>query len=94
VEHHCLPLTTSSCGSCWAFGAVEAISDRICIASSGAQNFHISAEDLVGMFSLCVNLMYVSTIFILYLQHVVHRVVSVVMVVIHKLPGPTSKRLV
>jgi hypothetical protein len=39
-----------SCGSCWAFGAVEAMSDRVCIASSGAQNTHISAEDLVCMF--------------------------------------------
>jgi cathepsin B len=38
-----------SCGSCWAFGAVEAMSDRICIASNGSQNAHISAEDLVCM---------------------------------------------
>ena len=38
------------CGSCWAFGAVESISDRICIASNGAQNVHISAEDLLCMF--------------------------------------------
>jgi cathepsin B len=42
-----------ACGSCWAFGAVEAMTDRICIASKGAQNFHISAEDLVDCCSEC-----------------------------------------
>jgi cathepsin B len=42
-----------SCGSCWAFGAVEAMSDRVCIASSGAQNVHISAEDLVACCDEC-----------------------------------------
>jgi len=42
-----------SCGSCWAFGAVEAMSDRICIVSSGAKNFHISAEDLVACCDEC-----------------------------------------
>jgi cathepsin B len=42
-----------ACGSCWAFGAVEAMSDRICIASQGANNFHISAEDLVSCCGSC-----------------------------------------
>lgn len=37
-----------SCGSCWAFGAAEAMSDRVCIASNG--NFHgdISSEDILS----------------------------------------------
>ncbi|XP_070534323.1 cathepsin B-like [Ptychodera flava] len=37
----------ASCGSCWAFGAVEAMSDRYCIASNGQVNVHVSAEDLL-----------------------------------------------
>lgn len=37
-----------SCGSCWVFGAVGAMSDRICIASDGKVNAHISAEDLLS----------------------------------------------
>jgi len=46
----------ASCGSCWAFGAVEAISDRVCIASGGKIKSDISAEDLVsccGLFQFC-----------------------------------------
>ncbi|GAB6019816.1 hypothetical protein CHUAL_001357 [Chamberlinius hualienensis] len=35
-------------GSCWALGAVTAISDRICIHSDGKQKPHISAEDLLS----------------------------------------------
>jgi len=38
----------SDCGSCWAFGAVEAASDRICIATNGTNQAHLSAEDMLG----------------------------------------------
>jgi cathepsin B len=41
------------CGSCWAFGAVEAMSDRICIASNGAKQPSISAENLLSCCWTC-----------------------------------------
>lgn len=37
-----------SCGSCWAFGATEALSDRFCIASNGAVDVVLSPEDMVS----------------------------------------------
>ncbi|KAH8397770.1 hypothetical protein KR222_000881, partial [Zaprionus bogoriensis] len=42
-----------SCGSCWAFGAVEAMSDRVCIHSNATVNFHFSADDLVSCCHTC-----------------------------------------
>lgn len=42
-----------SCGSCWAFGAVEAISDRHCIHTEGKVQVQISAEDLLSCCYTC-----------------------------------------
>jgi len=36
------------CGSCWAFGATEALSDRFCIASNGAVDVVLSPQDMVS----------------------------------------------
>lgn len=35
------------CGSCWAFGATEVLSDRYCIATEGSENIILSPQDLV-----------------------------------------------
>jgi len=43
----------AACGSCWAFGAVEAMTDRICTQSNGTSNVHISAEDLLSCCAEC-----------------------------------------
>ncbi|KAK8379725.1 hypothetical protein O3P69_019610 [Scylla paramamosain] len=42
-----------SCGSCWAFGAVEVMSDRVCIHSNAFQNFHFSSENLLSCCHIC-----------------------------------------
>lgn len=43
----------SMCGSCWAFGAVESMSDRICIHTNGRVQVNISAEDLLTCCRQC-----------------------------------------
>lgn len=35
----------AECGSCWAFGCVEAVSDRLCIQSGGKQAYLLSFMD-------------------------------------------------
>eukprot|EP00823_Brevimastigomonas_motovehiculus_P003397 TRINITY_DN205_c0_g1_i1.p1 TRINITY_DN205_c0_g1~~TRINITY_DN205_c0_g1_i1.p1 ORF type:complete len:333 (+),score=55.99 TRINITY_DN205_c0_g1_i1:32-1030(+) len=41
----------SNCGSCWAFGAVEAMTDRICIQTK--QQVHLSATDMLSCCDSC-----------------------------------------
>jgi cathepsin B len=41
-------LTQSPCGGCWAWGATEALSDRLCIASKGSINVVLSPQDLIN----------------------------------------------
>jgi cathepsin B len=43
----------SSCGSCWAFGAGEAMSDRICIASKGQHQTRVSTEHILSCCDSC-----------------------------------------
>jgi len=40
-------LNQGDCGSCWAFGASETLSDRFCIASNNTVNLELSPQDLV-----------------------------------------------
>ena len=43
----------ANCGSCWAFGAVEAMSDRICIHSGQKLQTRVSAQNLLACCYTC-----------------------------------------
>ena len=43
----------ANCGSCWAFGAVEAMSDRICIKSGQKDQTRVSSQNLLACCSAC-----------------------------------------
>ena len=43
----------ANCGSCWAFGAVEAMSDRICIQSGQTDQTRVSAQNLLTCCTGC-----------------------------------------
>merc|ERR1711881_30352 len=42
-----------SCGSCWAFGGAEAMSDRACIQSNGQFTASLSTEDVLSCCATC-----------------------------------------
>jgi len=46
-------LDQGGCGSCWAFGAVSAMSDRLCIHSQGQVKVHVSPENLLSCCYAC-----------------------------------------
>jgi len=41
-------MNQGNCGSCWAFGATEALSDRFCLWSKGRINVVLSPQELVS----------------------------------------------
>ncbi|VDO84408.1 unnamed protein product, partial [Haemonchus placei] len=43
----------ANCGSCWAVSTASALSDRICIASNGEMQMHISSIDFVSCCNSC-----------------------------------------
>ena len=43
----------ANCGACWAFGAVEAMSDRICIHSGQTLQTRVSAQNVITCCSNC-----------------------------------------
>lgn len=53
VLHRCVISCYFYCLSPQAFGAVEAMSDRVCIASKGKNKVHLSAEDMLTCCAEC-----------------------------------------
>jgi len=43
----------SNCGSCWAFGAAEAATDRVCIQTNGTTKWELSSEDILACCNTC-----------------------------------------
>ena len=43
----------ANCGSCWAFGAAEAMSDRICIQSGQKLQTRVSAQNILACCTSC-----------------------------------------
>lgn len=41
-------MNQASCGSCWAFSASSALSDRFCIKTNGATNVVLSSQNMVS----------------------------------------------